>query len=63
MPLIPMRPILEATEKYQYAQGAFNVMLLRKRRLLLKFMRCFVLRPSFKVQTWLMPSWAAELIL
>lgn len=25
MPIIPMRPILEATEKYNYAQGAFNV--------------------------------------
>lgn len=25
MPLIPLRPILEATEKYGYAQGAFNV--------------------------------------
>ena len=25
MPLIPMRPILEATEKYNFAQGAFNV--------------------------------------
>ena len=25
MPLIPMRPILEATEKYGYAHGAFNV--------------------------------------
>lgn len=25
MPLIPMRPILEATDKYNYAQGAFNV--------------------------------------
>ena len=25
MPLVPMRAILEATEKYNYAQGAFNV--------------------------------------
>lgn len=25
MPLVPMRSILEATEKYNYAQGAFNV--------------------------------------
>ena len=25
MPLIPMRPVLEAAEKYNYAQGAFNV--------------------------------------
>lgn len=25
MPIIPMRPILEATEKFGYAQGAFNV--------------------------------------
>ncbi len=25
MPLVPMRPILEATEKYGYAHGAFNV--------------------------------------
>ena len=25
MPLIPLRPILEATQKYGYAQGAFNV--------------------------------------
>lgn len=25
MPLVPMRAILEATEKYHYAQGAFNV--------------------------------------
>lgn len=25
MPLVPLRPLLEAAEKYQYAQGAFNV--------------------------------------
>lgn len=25
MPLIPLRPILEATDRYSYAQGAFNV--------------------------------------
>lgn len=25
MPLIPLRPVLEATDKYGYAQGAFNV--------------------------------------
>ena len=25
MPLVPMRSILEATDKYRYAQGAFNV--------------------------------------
>ena len=25
MPLVPMRAILEATDKYRYAQGAFNV--------------------------------------
>jgi fructose-bisphosphate aldolase, class II len=25
MPLIPLRPLLEATNKYQFAQGAFNV--------------------------------------
>ncbi|MGC6177071.1 class II fructose-bisphosphate aldolase [Lacrimispora sp. 38-1] len=25
MPIIPLRPLLEATEKYQFAQGAFNV--------------------------------------
>lgn len=25
MSLVPMRSILEATEKYNYAQGAFNV--------------------------------------
>ena len=25
MPLIPLRPVLEAAEKYNYAQGAFNV--------------------------------------
>ena len=25
MSLVPMRAILEATEKYNYAQGAFNV--------------------------------------
>jgi len=25
MPVIPLRPLLEATEKYQFAQGAFNV--------------------------------------
>lgn len=25
MPLVPLRPILEATDKYDYAQGAFNV--------------------------------------
>lgn len=25
MPIVPMRSILEATEKYKYAQGAFNV--------------------------------------
>ena len=25
MPLVPMRAILDATEKYNYAQGAFNV--------------------------------------
>lgn len=24
MPLVPMRAILEATEKYNYAQGAFQ---------------------------------------
>ncbi len=25
MPLIPLRPLLEATDRYGYAQGAFNV--------------------------------------
>ena len=25
MPLVPLRPLLEATDKYHYAQGAFNV--------------------------------------
>lgn len=25
MPLVPLRPLLEATDKYQFAQGAFNV--------------------------------------
>ena len=25
MPLIPLRPLMEAAEKYNYAQGAFNV--------------------------------------
>ena len=25
MPLVPLRPVLEAAEKYNYAQGAFNV--------------------------------------
>ncbi len=25
MPLVPLRAILEATDRYQYAQGAFNV--------------------------------------
>ena len=25
MPLVPLRPVLEATQKYGYAQGAFNV--------------------------------------
>ena len=25
MPLVPMKAILDATEKYNYAQGAFNV--------------------------------------
>lgn len=25
MPLVPLRPILEATDKYKFAQGAFNV--------------------------------------
>ena len=25
MPLVPLRPILDATDKYDYAQGAFNV--------------------------------------
>ena len=25
MALIPLRPVLEATQKYGYAQGAFNV--------------------------------------
>lgn len=25
MPLVPLRPVLEAAEKYDYAQGAFNV--------------------------------------
>jgi len=25
MPIIPLRPLLEATDKYQFAQGAFNV--------------------------------------
>lgn len=25
MPLVPLRPLLEATNKYQFAQGAFNV--------------------------------------
>ena len=25
MPLVPLRPLLEATAKYGYAQGAFNV--------------------------------------
>ena len=25
MPLVPMRAILDATERYNYAQGAFNV--------------------------------------
>lgn len=25
MPLVPLRPVLEATAKYRYAQGAFNV--------------------------------------
>ena len=25
MPLVPLRPVLDATVKYGYAQGAFNV--------------------------------------
>ncbi|MEJ5966845.1 class II fructose-bisphosphate aldolase, partial [Flavonifractor porci] len=25
MPLVPLRPLMEAAEKYNYAQGAFNV--------------------------------------
>ena len=25
MPLVPLRPLMEAAEQYGYAQGAFNV--------------------------------------
>ena len=63
MSLVPMRAILEATEKYNYAQGAFNVNAVAQAKAVVEVHEMFRSAALFRVRIWPMPLWEAVRIL
>lgn len=51
MSLVPMRPILDATDKYSYAQGAFNVNAVEQAKAVIDIHDLFRSPPSSRVRT------------
>ncbi len=59
MPLVPLRPVLDATVKYGYAQGAFNVNAVAQAEAVIAVHEMFRSPAILQGPTWPTPSWAA----
>lgn len=60
MPLVPLRPLLEATDKYHYAQGAFNVNAVAQAKAVIEVHEMF--RSAAILQGQILPTdlWAGD---
>ena len=63
MPLVPLRPLMEAAEKHNYAQGAFNVNAVAQAKAVIEMHETFRSPAILQGATWPTPSWAAGWIL
>ena len=59
MPLVPLRPLMEAAEQYGYAQGAFNVNAVAQAKAVIEMHETSVPPPSCRGRIWPTPLWAA----
>ena len=58
MPLVPMKAILDATEKYNYAQGAFNVNAVCQAKAVIEVHEMFRSAAILQGPIWPTPLWA-----
>ena len=63
MPLIPLRPLMEAAVKNGFAQGAFNVNAVAQAKAVIEVHEMFRSQATCREPIWLTDLWAAGLIL